>query len=227
MMWPMDDIIAGRLRRLHDLGTAHTSDACRQLGIEYGLAAPHLRPIGLGMRLAGSAVTMRVHLAPGPSRVREDARRQFALGRSVPQAVLVVRNEIPGYDTVGAFDARLAMASGYRGYVTDGSVRDTDALRALGLPVFATAVRPDCIREADLPDGQVIAFEFGRPIEVAGLRVEPGMVVVADGDGVLTFAADRLEAVADAAEGIAIREAELIAKLESGDTVDELLRELE
>jgi 4-hydroxy-4-methyl-2-oxoglutarate aldolase len=222
-----DKATADAADRLRTLGTAHLTDACRDLGITYQLAGERLRPIAQGMRLAGLAVTLRIHLAPGPSRIGELARRQFALGRSVPAAVLVVRNEIPGYDTVGAFDARLAMASGYRGYLSDGSVRDTDAIRDLDFPVFATAVRPDCIRESDFPDGQVIGMDFGVPVDVAGIRVEPGMAVTADGDGVIVLPAERLHEVVDAAQRVVARESEWIALLESGVSADGVLSEIE
>ena len=124
----------------------------------YGLAGEHLRPVAAGMRLAGTAVTLRLSAVPGARSYHEGARRQFALGRSVPGAVMVIRNEVAGFDTVGAFDAHLARASGYVGYLCDGPVRDTDALRELGLPVFATGVRADCIRLSDLPSGSSIGF---------------------------------------------------------------------
>jgi regulator of RNase E activity RraA len=210
-------------QRLLALGTAHVSDACRELGVAYGLTDEHLRPVAAGMRVAGTAVTLRLRVVPGARSYHEQARRQFELGRSVPGAVMVIRNEVAGFDTVGAFDARMARASGYVGYLCHGPVRDTGALRELGFPVFATAVRPDCIRLSDLPSGTSIGFEFGEPVEMAGMMVAAGSVIVADGDGALAFSGDRLAELVDATQRLAAREAALIARLDAGASVDEIL----
>lgn len=89
--------------------------------------------------------------------------------------------------------------------------------------MWATAVRADCIRLADLPAGTSIAFEFGEVVDVAGMSVEPGMAIVADGDGVGAFLPHRLTEVVDAAERLVEREARLIARLKAGATVAEML----
>jgi hypothetical protein len=57
---------------LRDLGVAHVTDACRALGIPYRLADERLRRIVPDVRIAGSAVTLRMHLA---ARVAAVARK--------------------------------------------------------------------------------------------------------------------------------------------------------
>jgi regulator of RNase E activity RraA len=210
---------------LHELGVAHVTDACRALGVPYQLADDRLRRIVPDAHLAGIALTLRLYLAKGARPYVDQAIEQFERGASIDHATLVVRNEVPGFDTLGSFDARLARAAGYRGYVVEGPVRDTDALARLGFPVFATAIRADCIRRSDLPVGVGVAFEFASPIDVAGMTVATGMVVVADGDGVVTFASGRLGEIVESAAAIANNEQRLVAILDGGARVAEVLRE--
>ena len=209
--------------RIAALGTAHLSDACRAIGRPVAIAGERLRPIVPFSRLAGRAVTMRVSLADGPLDYVDQAVREFEAGRSVPSAVLVIRNDVPGYDSLGAFDGRLAVAGGYVGCVTDGAVRDTADLAQI-LPVFATSIRPDCLRIADLPGGRSIRLELGVPIDVAGAPIRPGDVVVADNDGVIAFASGGLEEVVAAAAATREWERERLARLDSGAPLRDLLR---
>jgi regulator of RNase E activity RraA len=209
---------------LAQLGVAHVTDACRALGVVYELADERMRQIVPGTRLAGTALTLRLHLARGAPPYTEGAIQQFEHAAEIDHPVLVVRNDVPGFDTLGSFDARLARAAGYQGYVVDGPVRDTDALAKLRFPTFATSVRADCIRLTDLPEGVGIGFDFASSIEVAGMSETCGMIVVADGDGVMAFAADRLTEVVDAAAALANREARLMAMLDGGASVRDVLR---
>jgi regulator of RNase E activity RraA len=52
-------------------------------------------------------------------------------------------------------------------------------IRALGLPVFAAGYKPVDSRGR----GHVVAFDV--PVEISGVRIEPGDLVVGDLDGVV------------------------------------------
>ena len=97
-------------------------------------------------------------------------------------------------------------------------------LAKLRFPVFATSVRADCVRLSDLPGGTSIAFDFESPIEVGGMHVWTGVVVVADGDGVMTFAREHLEDVVEAAVELVNGEGRFLALLDAGATVEDVLR---
>src|SRR3546814_20472864 len=74
--------------------------------------------------------------------------------------------------------ARYALKKGLAGVVVQGSVRDTDMLRELDSPTWATHVA------SSHPDktghGRVNA-----PLVCDGVSVAPGDLIVADGDGVI------------------------------------------
>jgi regulator of RNase E activity RraA len=137
--------------------------------------------------LFGSAVVVRLSVGEGDGSFLESAIRVFEAARGVDRAVLVERNEVPGYDTMGSMDARFAMAEGYVGCVADGPVRDVAGMRALGFPVFATGVSPACISLADLPPGTTIRVERPGEVEIAGIRVREGDVILGDDAGVVVL----------------------------------------
>jgi regulator of RNase E activity RraA len=210
------------IERLAELGTAHLSDACRAIDVPVAIAGERLRPLVPFSRLAGHAVTVRFVLLEGSFDDRDQAVRQFEAARDVESPVLVIRNEVPGYDSLGAFDARLALASGFVGCVTDGAIRDTAQLARL-LPVFATSIRPDCIRLADLPAGTAIRRDMGGTVEIAGAAVNEGDVIVADNDGLIGFPAARLADVVAGAEAIHAMERDRVARFEAGASLREVL----
>ena len=99
-----------------------------------GYLGPDLRPIQLGVRIAGSAVTVSCH--PG-----DNLMAHAAIEVCEPGDVLVVTTTAPS--THGMFGELLAgslMARGVRGLVIDAGVRDTAALRAMGFPVWSRHV---------------------------------------------------------------------------------------
>jgi regulator of RNase E activity RraA len=91
-----------------------------------------------------------------------------------------------------------ARARGAAGCLTDGLVRDTRAIRQMGFPVFHGGIAPLDSR------GRGKVADIDVPVECAGVRVNPGDLVVGDGDGVIV--------VPQAAEGEAVARA--LAKVE-------------
>jgi regulator of RNase E activity RraA len=137
--------------------------------------------------LRGRAVTVRLWVGEDDGSFLESAIGMFEAARGVDRPVLVERNEVPGYDTMGSMDARFAIAEGYLGCIADGPVRDVAGMRALGFPVFATGVSPACISLADLPPGMTIRVERPAEVEIAGVRVREGDLVLGDDVGVVVL----------------------------------------
>lgn len=112
-----------------------------------------------------------------------------------------------------ALDAR---QRGLAGLVIDGSVRDTATIAELGFPVFHRGTAP-------VPGDKVAAGAVGRPVEIGGVTVAPGGVVVADRDAVLVVPAADWPGVAACAEELEAREDELRAALVRGERLADLL----
>lgn len=71
-----------------------------------------------------------------------------------------------------------ALSHGAAGIVTDGAVRDLAQMEAMGFPVFARHLSPyDSMNRQ-----KVVAFDV--PVEIDGVQIAPGDIVIADRDGV-------------------------------------------
>ena len=83
--------------------------------------------------------------------------------------------------TLGDILAFRALARGAEGIVTDGGVRDYDAVAEIGLPVFAASAHPAVLGRSHVPWDADISIACG------GTIVQPGDVIVGDGDGVIVI----------------------------------------
>ena len=154
--------------RLAVAGTATVHEAIGRVGY----VGPHLKPIQLDTKIAGSAVTVLSH--PG-----DNIMIHAAVEMCQPGDVLVVANTAPS--THGMFGDLLAtslIARGVRGLVIDAGVRDTADLRSMGFPVWAQHV--SCQGTVKNSPGSVNV-----PVILGGVTVQPGDVVCADDDGVV------------------------------------------
>ena len=79
----------------------------------------------------------------------------------------------------GGMLSTAARARGAAGCVTDGFVRDIKVIRRLGLPTFHAGIAPLDSKGR----GEIRAIDV--PVICAGVRVEPGDLVVGDADGVV------------------------------------------
>lgn len=211
--------------RIGRLKVADLADGCRQLGFRAAAAGPSLRPGVPFSRLCGTAVTARLFIAPGTLDYNEQMARLYDLGRSVFQGVIVQRNDVPGFTSMGSGGARVARAHGYTGCIVHGPIRDTEELQDLGFPVFGTGLRPDSILVNQVPPGYSIHLDLGGRIEVAGMFVSPGDIVVGDNDGVIAIPPDRLAEVVNEAEAIIALEQRIFAQLDRGMTFHEIIQQ--
>jgi 4-hydroxy-4-methyl-2-oxoglutarate aldolase len=98
--------------------------------------------------------------------------------------------------------ATIARRLGAIGLVTNSGVRDLRGVRALGFRFFAAGVV--------VSHGNFRLVGGGMPVEVSGLRVEPGDLIHADENGVVLIPAAIADQVAGAAQTVLAEEAELI-----------------
>ena len=179
-----------------DLHEAMGSPACRLQTM-----SPAMRPLIDGLRVAGPAVT--ASCPPG-----DNLMMHRALYLAHRGDVLVVACPEAGAQW-GDVAAYYAHVKGLAGIVVDGFVRDVDELRAMRSPVWATKIGPSSPQK--LGHGLVNA-----PVVCAGVRVEPGDLVVADGDGVIVLPKRAAAAIVARALERTSREAGQRAQIDAG-----------
>jgi 3-hexulose-6-phosphate synthase/6-phospho-3-hexuloisomerase len=194
-------------RRLLALRPALLSDALGKAG-----AMDHdMRCWSANCRMAGPAVTLRVHTAD-----------ILMVGKALsecPQGYVLVIDGQGELNTAlwGAITTSCARIKGVEGIVIDGAIRDVALIKRDKLPVFARAVVPNA-------GGAEYRGELGAPIQCAGAVVSPGDWIVSDEDGVVVVPQDRLEATVALAERLRKVEIKIQRQVQSGKDLAALLR---
>jgi 4-hydroxy-4-methyl-2-oxoglutarate aldolase len=168
-----------------------------------------VKPAWSGARVAGPAYPVRC--SPG-----DNLAIHVAVTRAPAGSILVA--DMGGERDYGYWGEVLttgAEARGIAGLVIDACVRDCDALRDHGFPVFSTGLA--LTGASKTQPGSV-----DRAVTVGDVAVEPGDWIVADVDGVVVVPGAELDAVLAAGAARAAKEAALFDVLRAGgSTVEE------
>ena len=201
------------IARFRGIPLAAISDSMARMSA----GGPRLRPMHAGGPMAGPALTVKTR--PG-----DNLMVHKAIDLAEPGDVIVV--DAGGDLTtaiVGELMAAHAIARGVAGLVIDGSVRDSGALGAQDLPVYAAGIT----HRGPYKDGP---GEINVPIAIDGMVIEPGDLMLGDEDGILCVPFDALEEVLAAATAKQAAEATMLAEFQAGTNdrswVDATLRRL-
>ena len=159
---------------------------------------PELSPM-LGYAVTGrirSATAPLVSSLPPPQRLSfADRTDWWDYVLSIPQPRVMVLQDIDPSPGMGAFvgdvHAAICQALGCVGYITNGAVRDIEAVRTTGFHFFAGNV--------SVSHAFAHIVDFGQPVAVGHMEVRPGCLIHGDRHGAQTIPleiADKLPAVA-------------------------------
>jgi RraA family protein len=195
------------LKEIRTIRTSLLSDALGKGG-----AMDHdMRCFSANCRMAGPAVTVRVHTA-------DILMVGITLSHCPKGSVLVIDGQGELNTALwGEVTTLAARLRGLQGVVVDGAIRDLYKIQRDKLPVFARAVVPNA-------GGVQYPGEFQVTVQCGGTIVHPGDWVVGDEDGVVVVAQERLEAVVDAAKRLAVVEKKIEDEVAKGKDLATLLR---
>ncbi|MDE8650448.1 4-carboxy-4-hydroxy-2-oxoadipate aldolase/oxaloacetate decarboxylase [Novosphingobium album (ex Liu et al. 2023)] len=174
------------------------------------LMSPAMRPIAPGQKVCGSAVTAFNY--PG-----DNLAIHAALNVAGAGDVLVLTNGGGHQGALwGDVACNFAVKKGVAGTVVHGATRDTDAIRELGYPVWATAI------SVEHPEKNGPAA-VNVPVVVDGVLVEPGDIICGDGDGVLVIPRALLRLAVENAEARAAKEVTFRQRIADGEVLFDII----
>jgi 4-hydroxy-4-methyl-2-oxoglutarate aldolase len=194
--------------RLRDTGFADSSVRC---------IFPKMPP------LVGYAATVRIRYSGPPVEGRVAIERTDWWNKllAVPAPRVVVIQDVSERTGFGSFigevHARVLHALGCVGAVTNGSVHDLPGIEAAGFRLFAGSVA--------VSHAYVHIVDYGKPVEVGGLKVSPGDLLHADQHGVLSVPAEIAAEIPAVAGQLLERERKVIEFCRSKEFTVEKLRD--
>ncbi len=156
-------------RQFLELPVANVSDCMARMSA----AGARLRPMHASLtRMSGPALTVKTR--PG-----DNLMIHKALMLAMPGDVIVVD---AGGDLTNALIGEIMVGDAVRqqlgGFVINGAIRDANEIRGMNFPVFAAGVT----HRGPYKDGP---GEINVAIAIDGMVIEPGDLMIGDGDGLL------------------------------------------
>jgi 4-hydroxy-4-methyl-2-oxoglutarate aldolase len=181
----MTNISQADFERLAALDTCSASNAIERLQVRlrnegFISGAVRSRFPGFPPMLA-YAVTGRIRTSAPPMAARcyYDRIDFWKYLATIPAPRVMVIQDVDPRPGLGAFVGEIHAAIGLAldcvGYVTNGSVRDLPAVKALGFHLFSGSVA--------VSHAYAHLIEFGKPVEIGGLKISPGDLMHGDCHG--------------------------------------------
>jgi RraA family protein len=192
--------------------TPHLSDSMERL---YA-GGPQLRPMHKEGKLAGPAYTVKT--TPGDNLLVHKALDTAKAG----DVIVVDAGGILENAIIGELMMSRARQRGVAGLVIWGAIRDSAEIGAGTYPVYAAGVT----HRGPYKNGP---GEINVPINMGGMAVNPGDIIVGDADGLVAIPQDQAERILKSAQGILAKETAAMKEIQAGTVdrswVDKSLRE--
>jgi regulator of RNase E activity RraA len=147
-----------------------------------GALSGRIAPLSPAMKFAGPALTVDVR--PG-----DNLMIHAAMAIAKPGDVIVVdgKGDLSSA-LMGEIMCQQCVALGVVAVVIDGALRDSVAIRHLGLPMYAAGLNPN-------GPTKFVPGRLNHPISIGGVCVRPGDLVVGDADGVTVVEREKAAAL--------------------------------
>jgi 4-hydroxy-4-methyl-2-oxoglutarate aldolase len=220
-------LASARLEQLGGLSTCIVASAIEAFRVRLpntGFTDSTIRSISRDpASVVGYAATARIRSATPPMEghgYHYDRSDWWDHILSIPAPRVVILEDLDDPPGLGAFigevNANILRALECIGMVTNGGVRDLPDVQLSGLQIFA--------RNVSVSHAYAHIFDFGGPVIVGGLKVEPGDLIQGDRHGVQTIPLEIAEKIPAAAQEILKRRHRIIDLCRSGDFSTEKLR---
>ena len=181
--------------------------------LHYGFMDPSIKSMLYDVKVVGTAFTARTN-------VNDSTMVHKAVSSAKEGDVIVIdRTGDTKHACVGEVVAYAAKSRKISGIIIDGPCTDIQAIREIGIPVFATGLSPITTKLY----GE--SGEINTTVQCGGVTVNPGDLIIADDNGVLVLTQElNYESILEKAEASEQKEPETKKLLDSGRTLSSLSR---
>ncbi len=224
----MNSVLApDQLEALGRLSTCAVSNAIETFGVRLrntGFADASIQCMFEDLPpVVGYATTARVRTSVPPMQGHNylDRTDWWNAILMIPAPRVVVVEDVEKRPGLGSFagevHANILSALGCVAVVTNGAVRDLPQVRSTGFQLFAGNVA--------VSHAYAHVFQFGTPVEIGGLKIEPGDLLHGDRHGILKVPIELASGIPAVARELQEQEQRIIAACRSADfSLDKLRR---
>ena len=205
---------AGSLRDFKTLSSGNICDAMESLGLRRSVIHGFTFIAPPESIMVGPALTVRQIPKHGSAQKTTKLVRHDEISRQIAQEGDVVVIDVGGIRDVcswGEIHSLRCQKRGVAGLVIDGSIRDVEAIRKMGFPVFCRGFSP-VKSQWDLE-----TLSLNQPVIIGGIQVRPGDILFGDETGILVIPPDRGQEVLSKARQIRDGEEKILSKVVSQD----------
>jgi 4-hydroxy-4-methyl-2-oxoglutarate aldolase len=213
---------AGVIDGFRSLGdaTGIVSDVMDQIGLTGVVPASVLKPTITGACIVGPALTLRnivqrEHVYETAHRCVNKMAEFEAHNLALPGDVLVIEG-VSGVSNMGGISAQIGKHQGEAGAIVSGGIRDVPHSRRIHYPIWSSEITPLTGK------WRIETVAINAEIEICGVRVAPGDIVLADDTGVCFIPRDRAAEVLELARKKSIAEDERCKLIDAGVSVTDL-----
>lgn len=169
----------------------------------------HVKPLRPEMKLCGTVVPVKAR--PGDNLL---AHKALYVARPGDVLLIDTCSFVEG-GFWGGIMTEAARKQGIAGLVTDGAVRDTEEIAAMGFPVFCQAVSIKGTTKTSLGT-------INHPIHFGGIQIYPGDLICGDADGIVVIGREDVAEVLKRAQEREEKERKICEEIKAGKTTLEL-----
>ncbi len=178
--------------------------------LEFGFCDPALRPLWRTFKLVGPAFTVRTSAL-------DSAVVHQAIDMAQPGDVIVIdRNGDTKHACWGEMTALAAKMKGLAGAIVDGCATDLTEIEEMQFPVYSRAV------SAITTKTLAMEGEINTQVQIGGVPVNPGDLIVADVNGILVVPQELAPKIIEACEARELREVWFRGELKKGARISDL-----
>ncbi len=212
----------GLLEGFRSLGDASgiLSDVMDQLGITGVIGASTLKPTIPGKCMVGVALTVRnmvqrEHVYE-TAKAKVNRMAEFEAHNLAQTDDVIVIQGVPGVSNMGGISAYTGKRQGEVGAIVSGGIRDVSHSRSVDYPIWSTEVTPLTGK------WRIETVEINGDVEIEGVRVACGDIVLADSTGVCFIPIARAVEVLKLAKEVHAAEQRKCQVIDNGTSVPDL-----